>query len=169
MKNEETDMSIVVRAYTGEDLEALCRIWNAVVEEGSAFPQLEPLSFEAGRNFFAGQSFTGVAEENGEILGLYILHPNNVGRCGHIANSSYAVKPGLRGRGVGELLVRASLKQAASLSFRIMQFNAVVASNTAAIRLYEKLGFTRLGVIPGGFQLPDGSYEDIIPFYIPVV
>lgn len=65
-----------------------------------------------------------------------------------------------------ETLVRHCMKKARELDFRILQFNAVVKSNTAALRLYEKLGFTRLGTIPGGFLLKDGKYEDIIPHYI---
>ena len=68
--------------------------------------------------------------EMGCIVGLYILHPNNVGRCGHIANASYAV-----------------------------------AGNLLARRLYERLGFQQLGVIPGGFLPKDGRYADICPYY----
>ena len=98
-------------------------------------------------------------------MGLYILHPNNVGRCGHICNASYAVRRDARGQHAGEALVRHCLSMAKELGFRILQFNAVVRSNTAALALYKKLGFTQLGIIPGGFRLKDGSYEDIIPHY----
>lgn len=141
-------------------------IWNSVVEAGAAFPQEEPLDDKQAKEFFAGQSSCGVAQAGDEIVGLYILHPNNEGRCGHIANTSYAVKADQRGKHIGERLVRHSMAAAASLSFRILQFNAVVASNTGAIHLYKKLGFTQLGTIPGGFRMDDGTYEDIIPFYI---
>lgn len=55
--------------------------------------------------------------------------------------------------------------QTGEKGFRILQFNAVVASNVHALHLYERLGFQPLGVIPGGFRMPDGSYEDIIPHY----
>ena len=58
------------------------------------------------------------------------------------------------------------MKQASALGFRILQFNAVVKTNSAALKLYARLGFTQLGVIPGGFRLKDGAYEDIIPHYI---
>lgn len=156
---------MIVREYEEKDIEAMARIWNQVVEDGVAFPQEETLTKETARAFFEAQSFTGVAEEDGEILGLYILHPNNVGRCGHISNASYAVKRGERGRHIGEALVRHCLETGRELGFRLLQFNAVVASNQAAIHLYRKLGFVQLGVIPGGFRLPDGSYEDILPFY----
>ena len=93
------------------------------------------------------------------------MHPNNVGRCGHIANASYGVSRDCRGRGVGRALVEDSLAACGALGFRLLQFNAVVASNLVAIALYQSLGFQRVGTIPGGFRLKDGRYEDIIVFY----
>ena len=160
-------MKIKVKKYTIQDTLAAIEIWNQVVEDGVAFPQEEMLNEETGRAFFEGQSYTGIAydEESGEIVGLYILHPNNVGRCGHICNASYAVRKDVRGCHIGEKLVTHCLETAKSLGFKIMQFNAVVRSNTYALRLYKKLGFVQLGIIPGGFRMKDGSYEDIIPHY----
>lgn len=99
------------------------------------------------------------------MVGLYILHPNNVGCCGHIANASYAVRRDIRGEHIGEKLVKDCLEKAREYGFRLMQFNAVVASNTHALLLYQRLGFVRLGTIPGGFHIPDGSCEDIIVHY----
>ena len=154
-----------VRRYEEADLPRMAEIWNQVVEDGIAFPQLQTLTLDSARDFFAGQSFSAVAEEDGEILGLYILHPNNEGRCGHIANASYAVDRSARGKGAGEALVSHCLETAAALGFRLMQFNAVVKSNLGAIHLYEKLGFVRIGEVPGGFLMKDGHYEDIILFY----
>ena len=158
-------MSITVRGYTDADLPALREIWNQVVDDGVAFPQEDDLTDDTARDFFAQQSFTAVAERDGEIVGLYILHPNNVGRCGHIANASYGVRRDKRGLGVGRVLVEDSLAACGALGFRLLQFNAVVASNLGAIALYESLGFVRLGTIPGGFRSKDGGYEDIIVFY----
>jgi len=153
-----------VRGFRAEDVPAMTEIWNRVVRDGEAFPQTEEMSEAEAAEFFAGQSFTAVAEDGGEVLGLYILHPNNIGRCGHIANASYAVKYGVRGKGVGEALVRHSLEKGAEKGFRILQFNAVVCSNVYAIQLYEKLGFKKLGRIPGGFRKDGGKYEDIFIF-----
>ena len=158
-------MAAIVRGYEAADAREAAAIWNDVVEEGAAFPQMEALSEREAHEFFAAQSFAGIAEEAGEIAGLYILHPNNVGRCGHICNASYAVRSTLRGRGLGGLLVNHSLQKARELGFRIIQFNAVVATNKAALCLYEKLGFARLGTIPGGFLAKGGRYEDIILHY----
>ena len=161
---------IIVRAYREEDLPAMTAIWNEVVEEGLAFPQEDCLSPEEARAFFAAQSRSAVAERvsDGAILGLYILHPNNVGRCGHICNASYAVSAQSRGLHIGEKLVRDCIAAAPAFGFRVLQFNAVVATNTRARRLYEKLGFTQLGTIPGGFRSKDGHYEDICPYFIEV-
>ena len=160
-------MKIKVRKYTIQDTLAAIEIWNQVVEDGVAFPQEEMLNEETGMEFFEEQSYTGIAydEESGEIAGLYILHPNNVGRCGHICNASYAVRRDVRGCHIGEKLVTHCLETAKTLGFKILQFNAVVRSNTYALRLYKKLGFVQLGIIPGGFRMKDGSYEDIIPHY----
>lgn len=157
-----------IRGFTKQDVPAMAEIWNEVVEAGLAFPQEETLTAEQAEQFFASQSFTAVAEDNGVIAGLYILHPNNVGRCGHIANASYAVRRELRGKQIGRELVGHSLRKCAELGFRILQFNAVVADNKPALALYESLGFRQLGVIPGGFRKKDGSYADIIPHYFDV-
>ncbi|MDF2904686.1 MAG: acetyltransferase [Herbinix sp.] len=159
-------MEVVVRSYVGEDLASMVEIWNRVVEEANAFPQTEKLSLEEAEIYFAAQTYTGVAILNNEVVGLYILHPNNIGRCGHIANASYAVREDSRGKKIGEKLVRSSLAKAKEYGFSLMQFNAVVSINHTAIHLYEKLGFTRLGVIPKGFHLGDGSYSDIILYVI---
>lgn len=160
-------MNITIRAYQPDDAEPVRKIWNEVVEDGVAFPQEKGLTPEDANAFFMQQTYTGVAvdEDTKSIVGMYILHPNNVGRCGHIANASYAVERTIRGAHIGEKLVLDCLSKAREKGFRIMQFNAVVASNIHAIHLYERLGFTRLGTIPGGFHLPDGRYEDIILFY----
>lgn len=160
-------MNIIIRKYTDSDLAMMIKIWNEVVEEGNAFPQAECLDLSSGRKFFDSQTYCGVAEDSdsNEILGLYILHPNNIGRCGHISNASYAVSKGARGLKIGEKLVRDCLIQGKENGFRILQFNAVVSTNTAARRLYEKLGFVQLGTIPQGFLMKDGHYEDICPYY----
>ena len=140
-------MQITIRGYESRDLPLMVAIWNEVVEDGIAFPQEELLTEESGREFFAGQSWCGVAEdEAGKVLGLYILHPNNVGRCGHICNASYAVSKKARGLHIGEKLVLDCLKEDAG-------------------RLPPLLVFIQLGTIPKGFRMKDGHYEDICPYY----
>jgi len=174
-------MNIQIREFKKEDIKEAIHIWNEVVHEGVAFPQTEPLGEITGLEFFLEQSFTGIAYiDSGSgsssdsdtspttetIVGLYILHPNNIGRCGHICNASYAVRSDIRGQHIGEKLVTHCIKKGRELGFRILQFNAVVANNHRALHLYEKLGFVKLGVIPDGFLLKDGTYQDIIPHYL---
>lgn len=156
---------MIIREYEEKDINRMVEIWNEVVEDGIAFPQEDLLDEASGKEFFGSQSYTGVAENDGRIVGLYILHPNNVGRCGHICNASYAVGSGYRGQHVGEKLVTDCLSKAKEIGFRILQFNAVVESNTRARHLYERLGFVQLGTIPDGFRMKDGHYENICPYY----
>lgn len=160
-------MDIQIREYTSEDVPHMIHIWNDVVQDGIAFPQVEPLTLESGTSFFADQTYCGVARDasSGAVYGLYILHPNNVGRCGHISNVSYAVQKDLRGMHIGEKLVLDSIEQARAHSFGIIQLNAVVESNASARHLYERIGFVPLGTIPKGFRMKDGSYENICPYY----
>ena len=158
-------MEVEIREYRESDLAAMKEIWNEVVEEGIAFPQEQPLDEQSAKEFFASQSFCAVAENDEKVVGLYILHPNNGGRCGHIANASYAVFSSCRGLHAGEKLVRHSIKKAAEIGFSILQFNAVVENNIHARHLYERLGFTLLGTIPGGFRMKDGTYQNICLYY----
>lgn len=161
-------MAIIVKAYDSKNIREAIAIWNEIVREGIAFPQENELNEISGDEFFKSQSFTGLAvdEDSGEILALYILHPNNVGRCGHISNASYAVRSDVRGRHIGEIIVKDCISRAKQLGFRILQFNAVVATNIHARHLYKRLGFKELGIIPGGFRMPDGSFADIVPQFI---
>ncbi len=161
---------IYVRGYTDADVPRMVAVWNEIVRDGIAFPQEEELDLNTGKAFFEEQTHCGVAVEpdedgGGQLVGLYILHPNNVGRCGHICNASYAVSSAARGNGVGRALVQDSLEQGRAHGFRVLQFNAVVETNAAARHLYESLGFVQLGTIPGGFRMPDGTYANICPYY----
>ena len=161
------NMKVEIKACREEHLPEMIRIWNEVVEEGIAFPQEELLDARTGKEFFEQQTYNAAAvnADTGEVCGLYILHPNNVGRCGHICNASFAVHSQTRGLHIGEKLVTDCLIQAKRHGFQILQFNAVVASNTYARRLYERLGFVQLGTVPGGFRMKDDSYADICPYY----
>ena len=150
-----------IRPYEEKYIQGMIRVWNEVVEDGIAFPQEELLDESSGMAFFKAQTHTAIAVNEGNVLGLYILHPNNVGRCSHIANASYAVASASRGLHIGERLVLDSLREAHAHGFHILQFNAVVENNIHARHLYERLGFTQLGTIPGGFRLKDGCFVNI--------
>ncbi len=162
-----TEQKIIIREFKNEDIPFMTDIWNEVVEAKNAFPQTDCLTESSALLFFSRQTKTKVAvnKETGEINGLYILHPNNIGRCGHIANASFAVAKNSRGQHIGEKLVKDCLNTAKEQGFEILQFNAVVETNFAARRLYERLGFKLLGIIPHGFKVSDREYENICLYY----
>ena len=97
-------MELQIRPYQADDIKAMVRIWNEVVEAGDAFPQVTPLTEQNADEFFSAQTATMVADVNGIIFGMYILHPNSIGRCAHIANASFAVASASRGLGLGRKL-----------------------------------------------------------------
>ena len=154
-----------IREYRREDILQMVDIWNEVVKDGVAFPQEDVLDEESGKEFFAAQTYCGVASDNGRVVGLYILHPNNIGRLNRIATASYAVSAACRGKHIGEKLVADSLAQAKKFGFVVMQFNAVVESNIHAHHLYERLGFVKLGTVPKAFRMNDGSFQNICLYY----
>ena len=113
-------------------------------------------------NVVAVEADPGAAEQ---IVGMYSVHPNMLGRCSHIANATYLVKAGRRGEHIGEKLVLDSIEKAKEMGFRAMQFNGVVKSNVHARNLYERCGFRVVGEIPESFQVKDGHYENGLVMY----
>jgi L-amino acid N-acyltransferase YncA len=111
------------------------------------------------------ESYVACDEASGEIVGAYYFKPNFPGRGSHVANATYMVKRNQHGRGIGRLLGTHSLQQARQAGYRAMQFNAVVSVNRAAVALWERLGFQRIGTVPEGFRLPDGRYVDLYIMY----
>ena len=157
----------IIRQFQPADLDAAAEIWNEVIRDGNAFAEEECLTLEEALKLFSTQSYVGVAEDaNGEVVGAYILHPNYPGRLGGICNASFAVRKAHRGKHVGEKLVKDCIEKAKTIGFRIMQFNAVIESNTHARHLYERLGFVQSGIVPAGFQMKDGRYENICQYYL---
>ena len=122
---------IEIRKFEPDDTDTAVKIWNEVVDDGVAFPQLNDLDHESGLAFFEEQTYTGIAVDSytNEIVGLYILHPNNVGRCGHICNASYAVSSAHRGKQIGEFLITDCINALLNLilkSFSLMQLLQVI-------------------------------------------
>ena len=146
-------MAIAIRAYQPEDVPALVEIWNEVVEQGIAFPQKAPLTNQIGAAFFAKQSCTAAAydTETAEIVGMYILHPNNVGRCGHICNASYAVKATYRGQKIGEQLA-ALPASSPSDGIPHLAIQCGCKGKLCSKETVRKAGFVTIGTIPGGLS-----------------
>lgn len=160
-------MEIEIRPFRKSELPSMLRIWNEAVLEGDFLPQRKPLTEKEATSFFQDQTCTCTASDKstGVVVGLYILHPDSEGRCGHIAGAGYVVWSVMRHKGIGRKLVEHSLKQTKEAGFRILRFNAVVGTNIAAQKLYSSMGFKKLGVLPEGYQTDSGEYVDTILYY----
>lgn len=95
---------------------------------------------------------TFVAEQDGQILGTYYIKANAAGPGDHVCNCGYMTSPAARGKGVASALCQHSLQVARELGFQAMQFNSVVASNTVAVALWQKHGFTIVGTLPKAYR-----------------
>jgi ribosomal protein S18 acetylase RimI-like enzyme len=146
------------------DHDELYQAFAAVVAAGEGYPQAPgPITVAEFDDYWLDhKSVVVVARVDGELAGSYYLKPNFAGRAAHIANAGYIVVPGLRGRGIGEALVRHSFDEARGLGFDALQFNLVFESNPAR-RLYQRLGFQVVGRIPDAV---DG--EDAIVYWRPL-
>jgi GNAT superfamily N-acetyltransferase len=100
-------------------------------------------------------------DADGAVVGTAETHPNHGGGGAHVANAGFMVDPDSQGQGFGRRLAEAVLERARAAGYQAMQFNAVVATNTGAIRLWESLGFTIVGTLPGAFRHPRLGLVDL--------
>ena len=161
-------MKIDFRKYEQNDLKKMRQMWNVIIEDGVAFPGMVLLEENEFESMLKHQDDVYCMIVDQHVVGYYILHPNNIGRCSHVANASYILDKDMRGKHLGEFLVKHSIEIAKELGFKGMQFNAVVESNYAARHIYKKVGFKEVGVIPNGFMLKDGSYSNMYIMYLPL-
>lgn len=153
-----------LRAIELKDMEEVTNFWNETVEEAKFFIDECQSSSETIWELFDQQTETVVAEVDHQIVGVYFIHPNLIGRCSHIANAVYIVSRHMRGKGVGKALVADSINRAKKHGFLGMQFNAVVCTNTSAINLYLSQGFRVIGTINNGFRMKNNTYTDTMIF-----
>jgi len=103
--------------------------------------------------------------EHAVIAGTYIMRPNQPGGGSHVANAAFMVLAKARGQGIGRAMAEHCLSEARRLGFRAMQFNFVISTNVAAMRLWQELGFKIVGTLPGAFRHPENEYVDVYVMY----
>ena len=165
--------AVTLHRATVDDWPAIWPIWHEVVAAGDTYTYARDSTSEQARaSWLRGGDrdeawFARLTEPDGSsrVVGIYHVAPNQGGAGDHVANGSYMVDAGVRGHGVGAQLVRHSLRRAAELGFLGMQFNAVAATNVGAIALYERLGFVRVGRVPGAFRHPREGRVDLVVMY----
>ena len=105
------------------------------------------------------------ADDGNRILGTYYIKPNQPGPGDHVCNCGYVVAADARGRGVATAMCEHSQQEAIRRGFRAMQYNFVVSTNEGAVRLWERLGFSVAGRLPGAFRHATLGYVDALVMY----
>lgn len=157
-----------IRRIEASEFEVVWPIFAEVLAAGDAYTYPADLTLEQARVMWtAPPAHCFVAEADGEVLGCYRLAPNQMaGSPGdHVANGSYMVAARARGCGLGEALCRHSLETAGEAGYTAMQFNFVVSTNAAAVRLWQRCGFAIVGTLPGAFRHPSLGAVDGLVMY----
>ena len=152
------------------DVEPLRRLYRVIVDEGNSYPHdLFPDRDDFLDYWFRGKSTVAAYVPDRYnapgMAGAFYLKPNWPGRAGHVANAGFIVAPDRRNNGLGWLLGATMLSYATELGYRSVIFNLVFSENEAARRLWAKLGFTELGVVPGAVRKNDGTYQDAMVMF----
>lgn len=152
---------IKIRAASEKDFNEIWRIFKAVIIKGDTYVNSPKTSKQKPRaKWLAKDSKTFVAEINQKIVGVYLIKPNQIDLGSHIANASYIVDENARGAGVGKALALHSIASAKEFGYHAMQFNFVVSSNAAAVKLWQSVGFKIIGTIPKAFNHKTLGYVD---------
>lgn len=147
---------MLIRTADARDWPRIHPFFSAIVAAGESYAFPEGLSLEEARPWWmeAPPGQTVVAVEGDTVLGSAKMGPNRPGRGSHVATGSFMVDPAHQGRGVGRALGEYVLGWARSAGYRAIQFNAVVETNTSAVRLWQALGFHIIGTAPEAFAHP---------------
>jgi L-amino acid N-acyltransferase YncA len=150
-------MTPKIRDATPRDWPAIWAIVREVVVAADTFTYDPAMTQEVGRAIWMvvppGRT-TVASDAHGALTGTANMYANRAGPGAHVASASFMVASSARGRGVGRALVEDALQWARAAGFRAMQFNAVAATNMAAVALYESLGFAIVGTVPEAFEHP---------------
>jgi GNAT superfamily N-acetyltransferase len=146
---------MIIRDAVRADIEQLAPFFRAIVAAGETYAYPDGLDDDQIAALWLepppGRCVVAV-NEDGRIVGSAKMGPNRPGRGAHIATASFMVDPAARGQGVGRALGEEALRWARAQGYRGMQFNAVVETNTAAVRLWQSLGFEIMTTIPEAFN-----------------
>lgn len=157
---------LTIREAGPGDQEAIWAILEPTIRAGETYALPRDMNRDAALGcWFAPANEVLVAEENGAVLGTYLLRANQQGGGSHVANCGYMTAQDVYGRGVARAMCAHSLERALARGFRAMQFNFVVSSNERAVRLWESLGFATVGRLPEAFLHPRHGYVDALVMY----
>jgi ribosomal protein S18 acetylase RimI-like enzyme len=156
-------MSLTISEASETDGDAVWLILKPILRAGETYALPVDWTREQALAFwFRSETRVFAAEEEGQLLGTYYLHPNQQGNGAHVANCGYATASHAQGRGVASQMCAHSLRYAAAAGYLAMQFNFVVGTNEGAVRLWQRAGFNTVGAIPNAFNHPKLGYVDAL-------
>jgi len=156
-----------IRAYETADWPSVLPLLQCAIAAGDTFAW-HPDSSEATIHeaWIDAPAATFVAcDDDGRILGCYFIKVNQPGLGDHVCNAGYCVAPAARGRGIAAAMCKHSQAEARARGFRAMQFNFVIATNTPAVHLWQKLGFAIVGRLPSAYRHSQLGYVDALVMY----
>lgn len=159
---------VIIRTATDEDWPHIYPFFAAIVAAGETYAYPEDLTLESARPLWMDGHVAVAVEGDGTVLGSAKMGPNRPGRGSHIATASFMVDPGHHGRGTGRALGTYLVEWAAREGYRGIQFNAVVETNTVAVRLWQSLGFEIIGTVPQAFNSRAHGLVDLHVMYRPL-
>jgi L-amino acid N-acyltransferase YncA len=152
---------VLIREATETDWPAIWPFFRTIVRAGETYAYDPGLDEGAARAIWMlsapGRTFVAVDDDNA-VLGSAKCHPNQAGPGSHVATASFMVDPERGARGVGRALAEFVIDWARTQGYLAMQFNAVVETNTRAVRLWHSVGFEIVGTVPEAFAHPEHGY-----------
>lgn len=157
---------MTIRPAAETDFEAMWSIFRDVVAGGDTYVFAPDTPRAAAFAYWFGPGMaTFVAEDGGRVVGMYKLVENQPGLGSHVSNASFMVAPSMSGKGIGRQMGVHALREARSRGFLAMQFNFVVSTNSAAVGLWQSLGFEIVGTLPRVFRHSTLGYVDAFVMY----
>jgi L-amino acid N-acyltransferase YncA len=160
---------VTIRLANAGDWPAIWPFFAQIVAAGETYAYPDDLTADSAEALWMEQppGRTVVAvDADATVLGSAKMGPNRPGRGAHVATASFMVDPAAQGRGVGRELATHAVAWARHAGYRGMQFNAVVETNTGAVRLWQSLGFQVIGTVPGAFDSREHGHVGLHVMYL---
>lgn len=153
---------ISIRPFQEEDWPAVWPILRTTFSAGDTYafsPQSTETEIHSAWVETPAATYVACAPD-GQVLGTYILKPNQPGLGSHVCNCGYVVAPEAQGQGIASAMCEHSQMKAIAMGYLAMQFNLVVSTNERAVRLWQRLGFSVVGTLPRAFRHQRLGYVD---------
>jgi GNAT superfamily N-acetyltransferase len=149
------------------DIKPLESLYRIIVDEGTSYPHDRFPDHDGFMDYwFRGKTTVAAYVPDraraSTMAGAFYLKPNWPGRARQVANAGFIVAPEWRNNGLGWLLGATMLQYARQLGYRSVIFNLVFSENIGARRLWGRLGFTEVAILPGAVRKNDGTYQDSV-------